>query len=178
MKTEFEVKILEIDVPAIVRKLDSLGAKKIAERCMRRFVYDLEKTEFSCKSWIRLRDDGEKTTLTLKEISSDAIDGTKEIEFVVGDFGLADHFLQKLGFSPTAYQENRRVQYLLDGVEIDIDSWPKIPAYLEVEAESAELVEKTVKLLGFEMSDVTSIGVGDVFKKYGFNIHDFKELKF
>jgi len=178
MKTEFEVKILDINVLEITALLESLGARKIAERSMRRFVYDLEKTEFSCKSWIRLRDDGEKTTLTYKQVDSHAIDGTKEIEFNVASFELANDFLQKVGFLPTAYQENKRVHYLLNGVEIDLDYWPKIPPYLEVEAESAEKVESIVKKLGFEMSQTTSLDVGSVFKKYGFNIHDFKELKF
>ncbi|MDO8648078.1 MAG: class IV adenylate cyclase [Candidatus Diapherotrites archaeon] len=176
MKTEFEVKILDIDVAAVKKKLDGLGAVKVAERKMRRFVYDigLEKSH----SWIRLRDNGEKTTLTIKEIHSSEIDGTKEIEVEVSDFDSANSILNKLGFFPKAYQENKRVSFRLDGAEVEIDSWPKIPPYVEIEAGSAEKVEKVLNILGFEKSQATSIGVEEVYKKYGINIHDFKELKF
>lgn len=178
VKTEFEVKILDIDVADVKKRLQNVGAVKVAERSMRRFVYDLERIGDSCKSWIRLRDNGENTTLTYKQIDSFTVDGTKEIEFVVGSFEQTDCFLRKLGFAPTAYQENKRVEFVLNGVEVDIDYWPKIQPYLEIEADSTERVEEIVKLLGFAMSDAVSIDVMGVFKKYGFNIHDFKELKF
>ena len=88
MKTEFEVKILDIDVEKIKHKLEEIGAKKIAERNMRRYVYDLtmDREIGDCAKWIRLRDNGTQTTLTVKEIHSDKIGGTKEIEIEVGDF--------------------------------------------------------------------------------------------
>ena len=76
MDTEFEVKILDIDVEEIKKKLDSIGAKKYLDRSMRRYVYDITPGDNS--KWLRLRDDGENTTLTIKEIHNDNIDGTKE----------------------------------------------------------------------------------------------------
>jgi adenylate cyclase class 2 len=178
VKTEFEVKILGINVAEIEGKLAGIGAVKIANRSMKRFVYDLEKTETSCKSWIRLRHDGEKAIITFKHVESAEIDGTKEIEFEVADFDSASHFLQAVGFKPTAYQENKRVSYKLGSACFEIDSWPKIPPYLEVEAESKKGVEDAVCLLGFSMQDCTSLGVMEVFSKYGLDIHKFKELKF
>ena len=49
--------------------------------------------------------------------------------------------LGKLGHTPKAYQENRRHSFTLDGAESEIDTWPRIPSYLEIEADSrAELV--------------------------------------
>lgn len=178
MKTEFEAKILDVNVSEILKKLEELGAEKLAEKDMKRFVYDIEKTDVSCKSWIRLRHDGEKATLTLKEVQASTVDGTKEIEFEVGDFSVTNEFLQKIGFLPNGYQENKRVSFKLGNACIELDSWPKIPPYIEVEAGSVEEVEKVVKLLGFEMQDTVSITVGEVYQKYGLNIHDFKELKF
>lgn len=175
MKTEFEVKILDVNYPEVLARLERLGAKKLAERNMRRFVYDVNPKIRNF--WIRLRDNGEKTTLTLKKILSEDIDGTKEIEFGVGDFESANHFLNELGFFPKAYQENKRLSFKLLDADIDIDFWPKIPPYVEIEADSPKSIEKVVKLLGFKMSDTTSIGVEDVYKKYGININDFKELK-
>ena len=176
MKTEYESKILNINVEDIKDRLEKLGAKKYLERSMRRYVYDINPE--NKKSWIRLRDDDEKITLTIKEISSYEIDGTKEIEIIVSDFEKTNELLKKLGFMPKAYQENKRISYRLDGVEIEIDFWPKIPPYLEVEGKSIEDVKKTIKLLGFEFSEATSLSTKEVYKKYGLKIHDFKELKF
>jgi adenylate cyclase class 2 len=176
MKTEFEVKILEIDVNQIVKKLDKLGAKKIVERKMKRFVYDMVPKKENC--WVRLRFDGIKTTLTIKEIHSNKIDGTKELEIVVDDFDTTNLILQKLGYRYKGYQENKRISYKLDDVEIEIDSWPKIPTYLEIEGKSIDAVQRMVKQLGFKISQTTSVSTTDVYKKYGIDIDSFKELKF
>ena len=176
MKTEFEVKILEIDVDKIISKLDSLGAKKIGEKEQKRFVYDF--TPIKENSWVRLRTNGQDTTLTIKEIQNDKIDGTKEIEISVDDFETTNIFLEKLGYIPKGYQENKRISYILNGVEIEIDFWPKIPAYLEVEGKSIEDVEKTIQLLGYELTQTTSINTKKVYKNYGIDLEEMKELKF
>lgn len=176
MKTEFEAKILEIDVDEIILKLNELNAKKIGKKYQKRFVYDLiPKKE---NSWIRLRTDGENTTLTIKEIENDDIDGTKEMEITVHDFEKTNLLLQKLGYNSKGYQENKRISYRLDDVEIEIDTWPKIPPYLEIEADSIEKVKNTIKKLGFEKSDSTSINTKEIYKKYGIDIESIKELKF
>jgi len=176
MQTEFEVKILEIDIREVERRLTKIGAEKIKEREMRRYVYNISPQDKS--SWIRLRDNGEKTTLTIKKIEDSTITGTKETEVEVGDFEKTNLILNGLGFFAKAYQENKRISYKFEDVEIEIDSWPKIPTYIEVEGRSEREVEKVVRLLGFEMKDTTSIGVSEVYKKYGLDIDKFKELKF
>lgn len=77
MKTEYECRILDINPSEIQTKLKEIGAKKLLERKMRRYVYDIISDKHT---WIRLRDNGEKVILTIKEIQNDKIDGTKEIE--------------------------------------------------------------------------------------------------
>jgi len=176
METEFEVKILDIDVNKIISKLESLGAKKLKETLQKRYVYDfIPKKE---KSWIRLRTNGEKTTLAIKEISSDKIDGTKELEISVDDFEKTNMLLEKLGHKHKLYQENKRISYILKGAEIEIDFWPKIPPYLEIEGKSTQEVEKIIKLLGYEKSQTVSINTLDVYKIYGIDLNLIKELKF
>lgn len=176
MQTEFEVKILDIDVEKIISKLSILGAKKIGEKFQKRLVYNFNPPKEN--SWIRLRTDGKKTTMAIKEIQNDNIDGTKELEINVGDFKRTNLFLEKLGYIAKAYQENRRISYILDDVEIEIDFWPKISPYLEIEARSISKVELMIKKLGFNRSQATSISVRKVYKKYGIDIYTIKELKF
>ena len=56
---------------------------------------------------------------------------------------------------------------MLDGVEIDIDFWPMIPAYVEFEAESEENIKKVCAKLGIEYESLVSIGVTKIYKYYG-----------
>jgi len=175
MKTEFEAKILEINVDEIISVLNELGAKKVGEKQQRRFVYDF--TPKKENSWVRLRTDGQKTTLTIKEILNNKIDGTKEIEITVDNFDKTNLLLEKLGYIHKNYQENKRISYVFKSVEIEIDFWPQIPPYLEIEGKSFDEVKKMIKLLGFDLSQTTSINTTDVYKKYGIDIDSIKELK-
>jgi len=176
MQTEFEVKILDIDVDEIIAKLESLGAKKIREKNQKRFVYDFNPVKEN--SWVRLRTDGQKITLTIKEIQNDQIDGTKEMEIEVDNFEKTNLLLEKLGYKHKAYQENKRISYILNNVKIEIDFWPQIPPYLEIEGQSVDEVEQMVKTLGYKLEQTTSINTKKVYEKYGINSTLIKELKF
>jgi len=176
MQTEFEAKILEINIEDIVKKLDKLWAKRIWEKLQKRLVYDFNPKKEN--SWIRLRDNGTKTTLTIKEINNDQIDGTEELEVEVEDFERTNLILEKLGYISKLYQENKRISYTLDDIEIEIDTRPLIPPYLEIEAKSLIDIEETIKKLGFDVSQTTSMNTIKVYKKYWIELETIKELKF
>jgi adenylate cyclase, class 2 len=176
MKTEFEVKILNIDVDYIQEKLKKLNAKKIMNRNMKRFVYDFNPKKE--KSWIRLRDNGQKTTLTIKEIQNDKIDGTKELAIEVSDFEKTNKILERLGYINRSYQENKRISYILDNVKIEIDFWPMLKPYLEIEGNSVKEVENIIKKLGFTMTDTTTMNTKEIYKQQNIDTDKIKELKF
>ncbi len=176
METEYEVKILDIDVKEFQQKLKELGAKKVGENLQRRYVYRInpEKSD----KWIRLRQRGSRTTLAIKEIKSESIDGVRELNVVVDDFEKTNKLLNELNFQARAYQENKRISYILGDVKIEIDHWPKIPPFAEVEADSIKRVMKTVKQLGFDEKDISTKSVRNVYRYYGVDMHKFDELKF
>ena len=176
MITEYEVKILNVDIDLVKKRLSELNAEFIKNRFMKRHVYDLIPPKNN--SWLRLRNDSDKITLTLKEIKDGSIEGTQELELEVKDFDLTHELLHKLGFISKSYQENRRITYKLKGAYIEIDSWPKIPPYIEVEGKNKEMVESIVKHLGFKMSDTTSISTQKVYKKYGIDISKLDKVTF
>jgi adenylate cyclase class 2 len=178
MAKEIEVRILGVSVPSIRRKLSSLGARKEDVLNLRRVVYDFPRKGRSPQRWLRLRDEGRRTTLTLKEISSWKVGDVHEQEIEVADFGKARAILSAAGVRETAYQENRRERWRLGRTEVDIDSWPKIPPYLEIEAPSRKELERAVALLGFSMEDTTTLGTIEIYAKYGMRLHRFKILKF
>ena len=80
--------------------------------------------------------------------------------------------------------ENRLERFLGEGIyeplslEIEIDTWPMIPPYVEVEGKSEEEIYKFIELLGYSKEDVKVANTSGVYAMYGINIYDFKELKF
>ena len=174
MHTEYEVRILEVDVEEVRNKLEKVGASLEWDLLQKRYVYDfIPKVE---GKWIRLRTNGDKTTLAIKNLISSQIDGTQEIEIEVDDFLKTNTILNELGYEAKGYQENRRIQYKLDGVEIDIDYWPMIPAYLEIEGPNEEAVYKIVELLGFKREDCTTLDVDGIYLDYGYNLSEIYDL--
>ena len=176
MHTEYEVRVLEIDREKLIKKLDDLADFQWDE-VQKRYVYDfIPKVE---NKWIRLRTNGKKTTLTIKNIVSSEIDGTQELEIEVDSFDRCNLILKELGYEAKGYQENRRRQYVLNGVEIDIDDWPMIPTYLEIEGNSEEDVKRVEKLLELNESKVTTMNCQDIYlEEYGIDINQIEELKF
>ena len=177
MKIEYEIRVLEIDTEQVVNTLDKLGAKKLGEYNQRRYVYDLKPVQDG--KWIRLRTNGQKTTLAYKDIVSNTIDGTKEVEFIVDYFDNANEFLNKIGFNARSYQENKRIQYKLEDVEIDIDSWPMIPTYLEIEGNDEVSVNNMINKLNLEKQKITTLNCDDIYRNfYNIDISKIKLLRF
>lgn len=174
MKTEYELRILNINVTNTISILNKMGAQKRFNAYQKRYIYD------TCppnnNSWIRLRTNGSTTTLTLKKINSNSISGTTEIEICVNDFENTDKFLNELGYFSRSYQENYRIEYFLSNVIIDIDIWPMIPPLLEIEATSEQDVYNTIQLLSFESNDFISMKIGDIYRNI-YNIPLKTEIK-
>lgn len=175
MKIEYEVRILEINQEDIIARLDEIGAKLKGDYLQKRYVYDFKPKQKG--KWLRLRTNGDKTTLTIKNITSSKMDGTKELEIEVEDFDKMNLILKELGYTPKGYQENRRIQYLLDGVEVDIDMWPLIPTYLEVEGETEKEVYDMLKRLGISKENITTNDVEEIYLNYGYDLNDIYILK-
>lgn len=160
MKTEYEVRVLDINKKEMIKKLEALGATKKGEFNQKRYVYDLKPIQKG--KWIRLRTNGNVSILTYKDIVSNTIDGTREVEFEVEDFEKANEFLEKIGFKSRSYQENDRISYILNGAEIDIDSWPMIPTYMEIQANSEAEIIGVEEILNIDESKITTLNCDDI----------------
>ena len=172
MKIEIECRLLEVDVEGLIKKLKANNATLKGDFLQMRYCYDFNPVKQN--SWIRLRTNGVETTLTIKEIENARIDGTKESEVVVSDFKTTDEILNKMGYYARSKQENRRIRYVLNDVEIDIDFWPKIPPYVEFEAKNEEQIKRLFDLLDLDYSDTTTLDVESIYKHY--NIFDINHL--
>jgi len=174
---EFEAKILDID-PAKIALLitDAGGTCTAGTRLMRRYVYDT--IPAITGRWVRLRDTGSDVTLCVKQISSDAVDGTHETEVTVDSFEEAAALLQLAGLTPRSYQENRRTSYTLGAARLEVDEWPRIPPYLELEADDEAQVWAAATALGIDHAQLTSINTVKVYARYGIDLASLADLRF
>ncbi|MFE7131387.1 class IV adenylate cyclase [Streptomyces sp. NPDC057638] len=174
-RVEYEAKLLNVDPAAMAIRIADAGGHHVGERRLRRYVYDT--VPAMPGRWLRLRDTGTTVTLCVKEISSDAIDGTHETETTVGDFETTHSLLGHLGLTPRSYQENLRDSWLLGTVRLEIDTWPLIPPYLEIEADSAEEVQRTARRLSLSEDQLTSENTTKVYLRYGIDLETVQDLR-
>jgi len=174
---ECEIRILEIEVDEWISFLESHGAVKVGEWLQKRKVYDFKPVDSN--KWLRLRTNGTETTLTIKEIlDSSKIDGVRELEVVVSDYDKMSLILEELGYKARSIQENRRIRYLYEGVEFDIDTWPLIPTYVEIEGKTTLEVEGILKKISLDTSKRTTLDVDSIYQEIYHLPTDWKVLTF
>jgi len=183
---EIEVKFLNIDPKLIEKKLKEIGAKKVFEKFYKRKVFDYPDLRFDkIGAWIRLRDEGNKIMLTFKQrIGVKTHDGKtsdesmEETEIEVSDFEKTAEFLTKIGLKEKFYEENKRIRYQLGDIEFDIDFWPQLEPYLEIEAPSWEKIDKAIKLLNLDPKDKKIFSTYQIYQLKGINENDYQEITF
>ncbi|MEI7777767.1 MAG: class IV adenylate cyclase [bacterium] len=165
---EVEVRFLEIDKEALIKKLRDLGAKDLGEDLLQEvIIYDKEFTwRDGGKSLLRLRTRNNKTELTFKHRNSHAIGDTEEIEFEVSDKDKAELLLNRLGFVSFRHQEKKRHTFELNNVVVDIDTWPRVPTYVELEGQSEEDLRKIAALLDLDWNKAVLENPRVVIEKY------------
>ena len=153
---EIECRFLEINPDALKEKLRALGAKDEGERLQEStIVYDPEfKWRDKEDKLVRLRRENGKTTLCYKEHLANTPDSHNyELEMEVEDYEKIQLFFEKIGLIPFRHQEKKRHTFKLNNTVIDIDTWPKIPPYVEIEGRSEDEIRKMAELLGFDWKD-------------------------
>ena len=79
--------------------------------------------------------------------------GMEEIEVIVSDFDKTAELILAMGFVEKFYQENKRIRWIKDGVEFDIDTWPELEPYLEIEATSWKKIDEAARELGLNLGN-------------------------
>lgn len=183
---EFEVKFLGIDPETIEAKILKLGGIKKFDRVFHRAVFDYADLRLDKQAaWVRVRDEGDKTTMSFKQRlgwnpddphSNDT--GMIEEEVVVSNFETACKILRHIGLTDKFFMENRRVQFMLDGVEVDIEYWPMLEPYLEIEADSWVAVDETILRLGLNPAEKKLFSTTQIYAQQGIDDKDYQILTF
>lgn len=134
------------------------------------------------RKWVRVRSDNRHSTITIKEIcgSDCGLQDVNEYEVEVTDVDSTIAILKELGIVYRNYQEKQRISYTYKNSKIDIDSWPYIKPYLEIEAESSDLINEILKDLNINSREYTvvSCNTSEIYSRSGLDIYKFRELRF
>ncbi|MCX4981117.1 class IV adenylate cyclase [Streptomyces sp. NBC_00572] len=164
MKHEYEAKFLNIDVIALQDKLTALGATRSFPRTLlTRKIFENDALDGG--SWLRLRDEGTRSTLTLKQVTdATTIDGTTEIETEVTDLHAMADILRRLGLTEVRYQENYREEWRLGEVAFDFDTWPDLSTFVEIEGPDEVSVRQAANLLDLDYAEARFGSVDEIYK--------------
>lgn len=169
MQIEFEATFKKIDKDEIRTRLKNVGAVLVKpEVLQKRVVFHLPKGHEKVGAWARVRDEGGKITMSLKQsVEHGKIDDQFETCFEVSDFQEATKFLEFLGCRLKAYQETKRELWTFENVEIALDEWPFLEPFVEIEAKTELDVRSISNKLGFDYSQAYFGPVGGLYaEKY------------
>ena len=174
MIIEYEATFTEIDKDEIRARLKKVGARLIRPEFMqKRAVFGFPPGKEIKGGFIRVRDEGDKVTLTLKIVDGDKITDQKEICINISDFNSAVSLLSVIGCAQTSYEESKRELWMLENVEITIDDWPHLYSIVEVEGHSEEEVKIISERLDFDWSKAKFCAAGHLYvEKYGMGPFD------
>lgn len=162
MGLEIEATFVEVNKTELRSSLKALGAKLIRpEVLMHRTVFDT-----GPKSFARVRDEGGRTILTYKKQHDNSITGTEELNVEVKSYEDTVAILKSCGLKFKAVEDTYRESWKLNDTEIDIDTWPWIPSFVEIEGQTPESVRSVANQLGFDMDEAIIGSVDEIYKLY------------
>lgn len=167
MKPEIEAKFLHTDHDMVRERLTAIGAVcRQPMRLMKRKTYDFPdgRLRQEHNGWARVRDEGDKVTMSYKQLNDRGLDGTHEVNVIVNDFAAADAFLRQLGLEVHSYQETKRESWELSGFEIELDIWPWAKPYVEIEGPDAASLKELSAKLGLDWETVCHGSVEIVYQ--------------
>lgn len=166
MNIEYEATFANIDKEYIRQILKKAGAKLLRpEFLQKRITLNLPDGHEIKGAWLRIRDEGDKITMTLKIIDGIRIENQKEVCLQIDSLEKAVILLEKIGCKKKSYQETKREIWQIDGVEISIDEWPFLEPFVEIEGKTEEIVQDIAKKLDFNYQNALFCSVDTLYSK-------------
>ncbi|MBT6775090.1 class IV adenylate cyclase [Candidatus Woesearchaeota archaeon] len=165
---EIEVKIMDIDLEEVRKKLLDLGAEKVFDGEVHAIGFDHPDMRLDKKdSFIRVRTVGKTTELCFKGPNRGSVfKSREEIEVNTNNFADTLEILERGGLIRIHESKKNRESYTIGKVRFEIDNWKDIPHFLEIEAPTAEEVKEYVEKLDFTMEQTNNWSYVDIEKHY------------
>lgn len=170
---EHEIKVLDVDVERLVKKLEEIGAKKVYDDNRTIIALDTKDNHYlnNEDKLIRITDEGSiKVTMHVNQSTPET---KKGIKFKTSRMKETMDFFNQLGLFPISEVKSHRISYELGKIDFDIDKFPAIPTFLEIDIEFIEeegyTVESLLEVLGLQNNRVVVMGTEDIHALYGVN---------
>ncbi|HRH32759.1 MAG TPA: CYTH domain-containing protein [bacterium] len=151
---EIETKILDIDQASVEKSLVALNAHQTQKTRLVVDWYRIKGIQEGEDPWfLRIRTNSEGKNEVTWKAKSDILGVArkhKEINFLVPEPEKLSDLFEELGLEKYAHQEKDRTSFSLKDWIFDIDQYPGMPAYLEIEGQSEEHVKEAIQLLKLE----------------------------
>lgn len=174
---EIECK-LHLSAPnTIVGRLEKLGAEYHGEVFEKNWVFDRKGELGRKRELLRLRVTDENTWGILAH-KRPATEGSYKVrvetETRVESAENTRTILESLGYKRDWYYEKRRRSWEYSGCEIVIDQMPRLGYFIEIEAQSDEIIDGLLKLLGLNKLD----NLRSNYRQLWFNYCEVENLPF
>jgi adenylate cyclase, class 2 len=167
MHIEIEAKFLQIDHDHLRGRLHQLSAVCTRPmRLMKRAILDFPDRRLqtgSPSAYVRVRDEGDRVTLTYKAFELLSVAGASEHETAVDSFAECVAIFQAIGLQVESLQESKRETWHFGDCVIELDEWPWLKPYIEIEGPSEAAIRHTARALDLNWADAA---FGDVMVAY------------
>lgn len=169
--SENEIKILNVNVEKLIKCLISKEAKLVfsGERVIHTF-------DDNCESYrsrdilIRLTDEA-STKLTVHVNNTSTNRQIIKLHMVENGMTIID-FLSVLGLFERTRLRSYRTSFELEGIDFDIDQFPNIPPFLEIDIANLNYsLDILLFDLGLESNQIVTCGTEEIFKLYGLDYY-------
>ena len=163
----------------IEENINNIYISKLEDRKILKIIEDTGNRFFK---WIRLRQDGEIVEITIKYIYSNKanynIDEVKEIEIKTDNFEMANKLIEEMGYYRKKLAEKKRDSYSYQGMDIEIDEWPLLEPYIEIEGSNIDKIYELANLLGYSKEQTRVMNTEDVYLEKGIDLSKYEEMTF
>jgi adenylate cyclase, class 2 len=159
---EIETKILEVETNSLIKNLEALGAEKTQEVVLTVDWFSLPGLDKDHQPWflrVRSYSTGKiEVTWKGKHEIEGAVRKVLEVNVFVDNHEKMKMLFEAIGLFCYAHQEKKRISWKLENVQFDLDTYPGMPAYLEIEAGSEKEISDMVKKLNLEKHETWNDG--------------------
>ena len=166
---EYEALFTDISKEALRKLLQEKGAVLMSKKKKKkRVTLQLPEGHEKYGAFLRVRDEGDKITLSYKYVGGTTIDEQQEETVLVNDFDKTVSLLHTISCNSTSYEETTRELWTLEGAEVTIDGWPHLGTLVDVEGKSEAEVRAVSEKLNFDWSTARFCTAGTLYEeKYG-----------
>lgn len=177
---EKEIKVINIDSLMLEDRIKELGGVNTYTGV--RTIYALDtKDKLYLNTYdklIRVTDASSvKVTMHINQSNPSIKD---EVRFKTNNLSDTLEFFHNMGLDPITKVCASRTSYTIGNISLDIDKFPLIPAFLEIDIEHLEddgyTIESFIELLNLDMKNVVVLGTEDIHNIYGYDYFEEYEI--